>query len=109
MVFTAQPRVIALLVLYVSCALPAASTNSKYPESSQYYKFPFVINRVAVVGAGTAGVQHAAALVDQGFEVRLFERRPDPGGVWLYSPKKPLSPAFPYVRIHFDSCDFLNI
>lgn len=64
-------------------------------KSNEYFKFPNEIKRVAVIGAGAAGVQHAAALVDHGFEVRLFERRPSPGGVWVYSPKKPLPAAFP--------------
>lgn len=63
--------------------------------NDQYFEFPNEIKRVAVIGAGAAGVQHAAALVDHGFEVRLFERRPSPGGVWVYSPKKPLPAAFP--------------
>lgn len=61
-----------------------------------HFVFPHSIKRVAVIGAGPSGIQHAAALVEHGFEVRLFERKPRPGGAWSYSPKKPAYATFPY-------------
>ncbi|KAJ7821481.1 FAD/NAD-P-binding domain-containing protein [Mycena olivaceomarginata] len=51
--------------------------------------FDHPIRRVAVVGAGPAGLQAAAKLIEHNFTVRLFERAPHPGGNWLYSEETP--------------------
>lgn len=40
--------------------------------------------KVAVVGAGPAGLSCAAELAKQGFPVTVFEARPEPGGVLRY-------------------------
>ena len=42
------------------------------------------VERVAVVGAGPAGLSCAAELAKCGFPVTLFEARPEPGGVLRY-------------------------
>jgi len=42
-------------------------------------------NRVAVVGAGIAGLVTAKVLRDDGFDVVVFEKGPAVGGVWLES------------------------
>ncbi|KAJ6448620.1 hypothetical protein C8R45DRAFT_947839 [Mycena sanguinolenta] len=52
--------------------------------------FHHPIRRVAVVGAGPAGLQAAAKLIEHNFTVRLFERAPHPGGNWLYSEETPV-------------------
>ncbi|KAJ7862931.1 FAD/NAD-P-binding domain-containing protein [Mycena olivaceomarginata] len=52
--------------------------------------FDHPIRRVAVVGAGPAGLQAAAKLIEHNFTVRLFERAPHPGGNWLYSEETPV-------------------
>ncbi|KAJ6583889.1 FAD/NAD-P-binding domain-containing protein [Mycena vulgaris] len=57
--------------------------------------FHHPIRRVAVVGAGPAGLQAAAKLVEHNFTVRLFERAPHPGGNWLYSEETPLREPYP--------------
>lgn len=41
-------------------------------------------HKVAVVGAGPAGLSCAAELAKQGYPVTLFEARPEPGGVLRY-------------------------
>ncbi|WP_253876940.1 flavin-containing monooxygenase [Promicromonospora umidemergens] len=38
--------------------------------------------RIAVVGAGFAGIAHARVLTELGHEVVVFEKAPDVGGVW---------------------------
>src|SRR5690606_21145807 len=40
--------------------------------------------RVAVIGAGPAGVACAEQLVQRGHEVTIFESKPAPGGLLLY-------------------------
>lgn len=95
-----------VLVLSVSCTVlaeqltPGGGPNKSQPNDpahrpDEHFKFSHLIKKVAVIGAGTGGVQHAAALVEHGFDVRLFERKPTPGGVWSYSERKPLPAAFP--------------
>lgn len=64
-------------------------------SSSSYYEFEHKIERIAVIGAGPTGLQHAAALLEHGFQVRLFERAPRPGGEWLYTDKTPVPASFP--------------
>lgn len=41
----------------------------------------------------------AAALIEHGFEVRLFDRSPGPGGNWYYSSKPPLPIKFSSVNV----------
>ncbi|KAF8187891.1 hypothetical protein K438DRAFT_1834325 [Mycena galopus ATCC 62051] len=57
--------------------------------------FHHPIQRVAVVGAGPAGLQAAAKLIEHNFTVRLFERAPHPGGNWLYSEETPVRESYP--------------
>jgi cation diffusion facilitator CzcD-associated flavoprotein CzcO len=47
------------------------------------------------VGAGPAGLQAAAKLIEHNFTVRLFERAPHPGGNWLYSEDTPVRESYP--------------
>lgn len=56
---------------------------------------------MAVIGAGPAGLQAAAALVEHGFGVRVFDRTRNPGGNWQYSGNViPIPASFPYVLPH---------
>lgn len=66
-------------------------------DSTPYYKLNTKIERVAVIGAGPNGLLHASTLIENGFQVRLFERAPNPGGNWLYTDKTPIRTPFPYV------------
>ncbi|KAF8309292.1 FAD/NAD(P)-binding domain-containing protein [Clavulina sp. PMI_390] len=60
-----------------------------------YYQLPNEIRRVAVIGAGPVGLQFTSTLIKHGFEVRMFERAPNPGGVWRYTDKVPIPVSFP--------------
>jgi len=40
------------------------------------------VKRVGVIGAGVAGLQTARSLKARGFEVEVFEKAPDVGGLW---------------------------
>lgn len=77
----------------------AQSTLQSPLHHSDYYQLPHAIHRVAVIGAGPTGLQQTAALLDAGFQVRMFERAPKPGGQWLYTDKTPISAPFPYVML----------
>ncbi|RJO72948.1 NAD(P)/FAD-dependent oxidoreductase [Nocardia panacis] len=46
-------------------------------------------SRIAIVGAGIAGLSCAKVLVEAGFAVEVFERAPDVGGVWSASRRYP--------------------
>lgn len=71
---------------------PLISTGG---ERDGWLYAPNQLKRVAVIGAGPSGLMHAATLIEQGFEVRLFERAPKPGGQWFYTDKTPVSAPFP--------------
>lgn len=94
------------LLVPSSISAVAASTQQPLPNSltylhsntgntDDYYHFSHEIRRVAVIGAGPAGLQAAAALLDEGFEVRLFERADQPGGNWYYQDRVPVAASFP--------------
>ncbi|RYC60484.1 hypothetical protein CHU98_g5713 [Xylaria longipes] len=53
------------------------------------------IKSVAVIGAGISGVVSAAHLINEGFEVAVFERTGTIGGVWCYDERVDLDPPFP--------------
>lgn len=78
---------------------PAAYLNSHHTSTTgagdDYFHFSHEIRRVAVIGAGPAGLQAAAALLEEGFEVRLFERADQPGGNWYYQDQVPVAASFP--------------
>merc|ERR1712217_544951 len=65
------------------------------------------VKRVAIIGAGVAGLQTARQLVEAGIECIIFEKAQDVGGVWrenyadfgLQVPKELYEfPGFPYPR-----------
>lgn len=70
-------------------------TSAVTGDDTDKHHFSHPIRRVAVIGAGPNGLQAAAALIDHGFEVRLFERRTRPGGNWFYTDAKPVHATFP--------------
>ncbi|CAO3632496.1 unnamed protein product [Mucor fragilis] len=53
------------------------------------------IKRVAVIGAGPAGLPTAKLLLDEGIQVKIYERNTAPGGTWIYNEEKPINPDFP--------------
>jgi hypothetical protein len=71
-----------LATLSASAQQAAFSSESTTSSSQQWTVFHHPIKRVAVIGAGPAGLQAAAKLVEHNFTVRLFERAPLPGGNW---------------------------
>ncbi|KAF8309291.1 FAD/NAD(P)-binding domain-containing protein [Clavulina sp. PMI_390] len=64
-------------------------------SGDDYYQLPNEIRSVAVIGAGPSGLQFTSTMIKNGFEVRMFERAPNPGGVWHYTDKVPVPVSFP--------------
>lgn len=95
--------ILACGLLWLSTVTSKSQTplNSKLHNSDTgnggHYIFQHPIKRVAVIGAGPSGLQHAATLLEHGFEVRMFERAPMPGGLWFYTDLTPVPASFPYV------------
>ncbi|KAJ7136167.1 FAD/NAD-P-binding domain-containing protein [Mycena epipterygia] len=76
------------------------ATAQQAPFSSQtanpeWTVFHHPVKRVAVIGAGPAGLQAAAKLVEHNFTVRLFDRSPSPGGNWFYTDETPVREPYP--------------
>lgn len=78
---------------------PNTGSNSPFNSNQQnrFYEFPNEIKRVAVIGGGPNGLVYTSTLLEHGFEVRMFEKAPEPGGNWFYTPTKPVHASFPYV------------
>lgn len=70
-------------------------TSAPLPRDDDSFEFSNKVERVAVIGAGPNGLLHAATLLSNGFQVRLFERAPRPGGTWFYTDKTPVAAPFP--------------
>ncbi|KAF8309278.1 FAD/NAD(P)-binding domain-containing protein [Clavulina sp. PMI_390] len=91
----------SLTILLIPSLFATTALSSQLPlklentSDDLYYRLPNEIRRVAVIGAGATGLQITATLVDHGFEARMFERAPNPGGVWHYTEKVPVPASFP--------------
>lgn len=64
--------------------------------SNQWTTFHHPVKRVAVIGAGPAGLQAAAKLNEHNFTVRLFDKAPETGGTWFYTDETPVREPYPY-------------
>ncbi|MGV9599682.1 flavin-containing monooxygenase [Streptosporangium sandarakinum] len=56
--------------------------------------------RVAVVGAGAAGLTTAKALLDHGLDVTVLERGDRPGGLWVQDEPGGTSPAYDSLHLN---------
>lgn len=59
------------------------------------------LKRVAVIGAGAAGLSAAKHLLSRGIEVTVYELGSKIGGLWAYENDNELSPA--YLSLHLNS------
>lgn len=59
------------------------------------------VRRVAVVGAGAAGLTAVKELTEAGLEAVAYERRERPGGLWVRDPRGGASPA--YASLHLNT------
>ncbi|KAI5476181.1 hypothetical protein MNV49_000342 [Pseudohyphozyma bogoriensis] len=75
--------------------LPVGYESFETQEGSQWTTFEHPIKTVAIIGAGPAGLQAAAALSEHNFTIRLFDRQDTPGGNWYYQDAVPFREAYP--------------
>ncbi|KAJ7852017.1 FAD/NAD-P-binding domain-containing protein [Mycena leptocephala] len=86
---------VSLVLLYFLISVSTQSEDTFETPKPLWTTFHHPIRRVAVVGAGPAGLQAAAKLIEHNFTVRLFERAPHPGGNWLLSEETPVREPYP--------------
>jgi cation diffusion facilitator CzcD-associated flavoprotein CzcO len=86
-----------LVFLFAALSVAAQQTPFSTASESQWTEFHHPIKSVAVIGAGPAGLQAAAKLVEHNFTVRLFDRSPGPGGNWFYTDETPIREPYPCV------------
>ena len=91
---------------------PIAIRHVKRFMADKYYAEPWTPPRlapakgvkVAVVGAGPCGLTAALRLAQQGYQVTVFERMPQPGGMMTYGipayrlPREPLFAEIDHIR-----------
>ncbi|WP_110240392.1 flavin-containing monooxygenase [Nocardioides gilvus] len=56
--------------------------------------------KVAVIGAGAAGLSAAKALLDEGCDVTVLEKGDQPGGLWVQGNSSGLSPAYDSLHLN---------
>ncbi|KAF7289957.1 Dimethylaniline monooxygenase [Mycena indigotica] len=86
--------VLDAFLLAVATTAQQIPLNGEQPNE-KWTQFHHPIRRVAVIGAGPAGLQAAAKLIEHNFEVRLFDRSPSPGGNWFYTDETPVREPYP--------------
>ncbi|KAG7095274.1 hypothetical protein E1B28_006047 [Marasmius oreades] len=64
-------------------------------SDSESYQFQRPIHRVAIIGAGVGGLISYREFLRAGYEVTLYERDEQPGGVWHYTEEVPLNAPVP--------------
>ncbi|KAG1100001.1 hypothetical protein G6F42_017739 [Rhizopus arrhizus] len=64
-------------------------------DQSEPFRFKNKIKSVAVIGVGPAGLPTAKLLLDEGIQVKIYERNAASGGTWIYNEEKPINPEFP--------------
>ncbi|KAJ7802414.1 FAD/NAD-P-binding domain-containing protein [Mycena olivaceomarginata] len=84
-----------LVFLFAALSVAAQQTPFSTASEAQWTEFHHPIKSVAVIGAGPAGLQAAAKLVEHNFTVRLFDRSPGPGGNWFYTDETPIREPYP--------------
>lgn len=89
------PVLLTLVFGFDQVPLQSAPYGCSKTIQSKWTVFNHTIKRVAVIGAGPAGLQAAAGLVAENFTVRLFERAPAPGGNWFYTEETPVRESYP--------------
>ncbi|KAJ6590457.1 FAD/NAD-P-binding domain-containing protein [Mycena vulgaris] len=93
---TGKMNVFIVRLLVIVNALSATAQQVPFSASTREWTvFHHPIKRVAVIGAGPAGLQAAAKLVEHNFTVRLFDRAPSPGGNWFYTDETPAREPYP--------------
>ncbi|KAL8290912.1 hypothetical protein RB597_008940 [Gaeumannomyces tritici] len=74
---------------FISMPNPPSPAPKQASEDVSSSWVPFDMStdsaRVAVIGAGPAGLAAIKSLQEEGFQVTGFERRPDVGGLWAFS------------------------
>jgi NADPH-dependent glutamate synthase beta subunit-like oxidoreductase len=86
---------VSLVLLYFLISVSTQSEDAFETPKPLWTVFHHPIRRVAVIGAGPAGLQAAAKLIEHNFTVRLFERAPHPGGNWLHSEETAVREPYP--------------
>lgn len=65
-------------------AVPEDKEGVRQPSSTVQSAQQGRVKRVAVIGAGASGLISAKCLLDEGFEVTVYEQEPHLGGLWRY-------------------------
>ena len=81
--------VVAMYSVWLARGVAGFSINRRFDDTAYVDAQPVAVpKRVAVVGAGMAGLVAAKELKEEGHDVVVFERTVGPGGVWATSKQK---------------------
>lgn len=63
------------------------------------------VQRIAVIGAGPAGLSAAKHLIGRGFDVTVYEKGSEVGGLWVYDNDNGIGAAYQSLRINSEAKD----
>ncbi|KAJ3563901.1 hypothetical protein NP233_g8641 [Leucocoprinus birnbaumii] len=99
-------RSVSLLLILATPTVLASQSPFQAPcnsgpsaSSAKEFELEWPVKRVAIIGAGLAGLTSYRELTEDGFDAHIFERDSIPSGEWHYTDERPFNAPIPNANV----------